>query len=131
MPVYESLCIKCNKRYEYIQRVADSHVTPECCGEHTDKRIFTPSLAVRVDFPAYESPASGKMITTRKERAEDMAATGCRPWEGQESEQKESNRQKAYAEEKDDAALTKVVEETWRATPESDKKLITAAANGA
>lgn len=45
---------------------------------------------MRADFPCpqlakgfteYESPVTGKMITSRAERREDLAKAGCREWE--------------------------------------------------
>lgn len=61
-----------------------------------------------LDIPpwdSYESPASGKMITSRKERREDMARTNSRPWEGLASEQREAARQKQYNEQRQDTRL--------------------------
>lgn len=64
-------------------------------------------------WEAYESPASGKMITSKAEREKDFKATGSRPWEGKEQEQKEVARQKAYEEAKNDEVLDKTVRQAW------------------
>lgn len=56
-------------------------------------------------WDAYESPASGKMITSRKERREDMARTNSRPWEGVAVEKQEAARHRQYIEQRQDARL--------------------------
>lgn len=60
-------------------------------------------------WEAYESPASGKLITSRKERREDMARTNSRPWEGLAVEKQEADRQRAYQEQRNDARLHEAV----------------------
>lgn len=64
-------------------------------------------------WEAYESPASGKMITSRKERREDMARTNSRPWEGLAVEKQEADRQRAYQEQRNDARLHEAVSRTF------------------
>ena len=130
MPTYESQCLKCNQKHEYFARISNNLDTPECCGVKTEKRIFTPSLGVKVDFPAdaaYVSPASGKVIASTSERKRDFAETGTRPWEGMDNERKEAARRKENESDRQDAELTKAVEETWRNAPESQKAAILAA----
>lgn len=112
MPVYESVCLKCGAYHEYIRPVSQCLDTPECCGAKTDKRILSSPMGM-VDIPAYESPASGKWITSRAERREDFKRTGCRPWEGMEAERQEAERQKKYAEEAEDKALDHAVRSAW------------------
>ncbi len=127
MPIYESLCLKCNTKHDYVAKVADCMNTPICCGEKTEKRIFTPSLGVKVDFPAdatYVSPASGKVIASSSERKRDFAETGTRPWEGMENERKEAQLRKSNELARQDAELTKTAEAAWRDAPEAQKKAI-------
>jgi hypothetical protein len=52
------------------------------------------------DLPGYESPVTGKWIEGRAARREDLARTGCRPYEGRDQEVKEAARHRAYAEQK-------------------------------
>lgn len=120
MPIYQAVCMKCSKYHEYIRPSKDCRDTPECCGVATDKRILSAPMA-QIDFPAYESPASGKMITSRNERREDMARTGSRPWEGMESEKRQAARNKAEEESKQDAVLDHTVRTAWAALPPSKK----------
>lgn len=126
MPVYQSYCDHCNTRHEYYQSVANCHVTPFCCGERTEKRIFSAPMGI-VDIPAYESPASGKWITSRAERREDFKRTGTRPWEGIEEEKNEAKRQSKYQEEASDKALDHVVRKAWADLPPSKKAAALAA----
>lgn len=120
MPVYESACLQCGKRHEYVRPVAQFLDTPECCGAKTEKRIYTVPMSI-VDIPAYESPASGKWITSRRERIEDFKRTGTRPWEGMEQEKKEAARQKAYDDAKLDAKIDHTVRKAWQELPDSKK----------
>ena len=112
MPIYESVCLKCGAYHEYISRVSSCHETPLCCGQKTDKRILSSPAGI-VDIPSYQSPASGKWITSRAERREDFKRTETREWEGLDSEKRESNRQKEYQEEAADKALDHTVRQAW------------------
>jgi len=60
---------------------------------------------VHVDIPAYQSPASGKWITSRSERREDLKRTNCIEYEPSMVQEQ----QKRHAQE--DAQLDKMVEE--------------------
>ena len=118
--IYEAVCMTCGKLHDYYATIANRNDSPQCCGVKTSKVILSPVMA-QIDFPAYESPASGKMITSRNERREDMKRTGSRPWEGKESELKEAARQKAYEDAKDDAKLDHTVRTAWAALPPAKK----------
>lgn len=123
MPIYESICFRCGKAHEYYQTAENCYKTPDCCGVPTEKRILTAPFG-QVDIPAYVSPVSGKWINSRRERTEDLKRTNSRPWEGMEQEQKESDRQKAYQEAKEDAAIERSVVEAWQTlTPEKQAVL--------
>lgn len=115
MPKYEAACLKCGKYHEYISRVANCAETPICCGTPTQKVIFTPPMGI-VDiapWDAYESPSTGKMITSKAERNADMKASNTRPWEGMETERQEAARIKAYEEAENDKKLDVAVRTAW------------------
>lgn len=115
MPVYEAICLKCGKYHDYIRSVSQCLDTPECCGQKTDKRILSKPMA-RMDmqpWDAYESPATGRVITSYAERRADMQAAGCRDWEGMESEKHNATRQKHYQEAEEDKQLDGVVRQAW------------------
>ena len=118
--IYESICLKCGATHEYIRPIAQCYDTPQCCGQSTEKRIFSAPVGI-VDIPAYESPASGKMITSRVQRNEDFKRTQTRPWEGMDSEKREAARQKQYSEDASDKKLDHVVRQAWADLPPSKK----------
>jgi hypothetical protein len=107
-----------------VAQVAYRNDTPLCCNKATERRIFTAPDGVMDYQPweAYESPASGKVITSKRERQDDFKRTKTRQYEGLEQEKKEADRQSAYQEAESDKALTKSVEMAYGALPESKKK---------
>ena len=118
--------MKCGVLHEYIRSVAECRNTPICCGLPSEKRILSSPMGI-VDIQAYESPASGKWITSRSERREDFKRTGTRPWEGIKDERAEAAKQKKYAEEKFDAALDKTVRTAYAQLSPSKKAALLAA----
>lgn len=104
MPVYEAECLQCGKQHEYIRTVANYLDTPMCCGAKTEKRIFSAPHGIS-DIEPYESPATGKMITSRSERREDFKVSGCREWEGMDVEKREASKRKAETELNQDKAI--------------------------
>lgn len=123
MPIYQAVCLSCGKYHEYIRPAAACRDTPECCGASTDKRILSAPM-MRADiapWDAYESPATGKLITSYAERREDMKASGCRDWEGQEVERREASKRKAEDEVRSDAALDATVRTAWASLSPSKK----------
>lgn len=125
MPIYESLCLKCGQKHEYIRSAANYLDTPVCCGDKTEKRILTPPLATFDIQPwdSYVSPATGKLITSKAERKADMKASGCREWEGIATERKESMRLKKVDEDKMEQKLDEAAQKAW-AQLEPDKKKV-------
>jgi len=77
MPMYEYHCPECKVQFDSFKKM-DDYLEPQLhtCGTLAQKLISKPMIAV--DYPAYESPASGKWITGRKEAEEDLKRTGCR-----------------------------------------------------
>lgn len=53
-------------------------------GERMDVPEQVAMPMVQSDYPAYYSHASGKMIEGRRARRDDLARTGCRPFEPDE-----------------------------------------------
>ena len=62
------------------------------------------------DLPAYQSPIDGRVIDGRRARRNDLARSGCRPYEGREQEALEAERVKAYSE----AAIDRLLDESVR-----------------
>jgi hypothetical protein len=113
--IYQAVCMKCGAYHEYIRTVANMHDTPECCNQKTEKRLLSAPMA-RFDiqpWDAYESPATGKRITSYAQRREDMKAAGCRDYEGRESEQRNAQRQNQYVEQEQEVKLDVAVRTAW------------------
>lgn len=93
MPMYEYYCSECRVNFDSFKKMVDYlEPQPHTCGTLAQKLISKPMIAV--DYPAYESPATGKWITGRREHEEDLKRSGCRLLEP--GEQGDAvNRQKA------------------------------------
>lgn len=75
-------------------------------------------------MPSYQSPITNKWIDTPSQRRDDLKRNGSRPWEGMAIEKQEAARAKEYEAQRQDAALTKSVEQAYRDLPDSKKQLI-------
>jgi hypothetical protein len=123
MPIYESVCRVCGLKHDYYQRAATCHDTPKCCGVKTEKVILTAPYGV-VDIPAYQSPIDNRWINSRAQRKEDLARSGCRPWEGLEQEKKVADEYNKDVEKKEDAKLEEAVVAAWHQLPEDGRKAL-------
>lgn len=102
-PVYEHLCANGHKFDRYL-KLAELDQPQTCeCGSAAKRLISAPF--VHVDFPAYQSPSSGKWITSRTERREDLKATNCVEYEPSMKQEMEKRHQA------EDAALEKKIDE--------------------
>jgi len=77
------------------------------------------------DLPAYESPVDGRPVEGRAQRREDLARHGCRPWEGMAQERKEAARQRAYADQRAEQALTRSIERSLMQISEGSRRILT------
>lgn len=103
MPIYEFRCTAGHK-FDRFLKLKDYDQAQTCeCGKQAEKQLSAPMI--QVDFPAYVSPASGKLISSRTQRREDMKATGCVDYEPSLKEEQA----KRIA--REDAELDKKVEE--------------------
>lgn len=73
---------------EIILRMKDHATRWPCskCGQDAPQVIKQAPMTIipqhmRFDFDGYESPTSGRHITTKKQRIEDMAQSGCIEYE--------------------------------------------------
>jgi hypothetical protein len=79
---------------------------------------------VQPDTPDYVSPVSGLVVSGRRQRRNDLARTGSRPWEGMRQERKEAERRKAYAEQRYQGALDRAARSAWyQLSPEKRRVL--------
>lgn len=80
MPVYEYICPTCDKRFDAFKKLAD-YKEPQLhtCGTVSQKVLSLPMVAV--DYPAYVSPATGKVVEGKRAHLEDLKRSGCRIFE--------------------------------------------------
>lgn len=111
MPLYDYKC-SCGEEFTHFFVLADYKKTPECpkACQGTVTKLIKPTM-VAVDYPAYISPSSGKLIEGRKARMEDMKRTGCREYEIGEKEDFLKN--KAADEKKFEGFIDEAVEKTY------------------
>ena len=130
MPLYDAECVACDVVVEFLashDRCLDTPVCPKC--GTTTTRVFLSAPMAIVKFPAaggheYVSPASGRVITTERARKEDLARTGCRPYEGFASEAAEARKRVAEDEKKNDAKLHENVSRAYhQLSPEKRRHL--------
>lgn len=69
--------------------------------------------AIFGDLPEYESPATGEIVRGRKQRREDMRRSGCRPYEGFESERRAADAVIAQEQKEQDRLWERRVEQTY------------------
>jgi putative FmdB family regulatory protein len=88
MPIYEYHCQQCNERFDGFKKLVDSdQPQAHTCGTVSQKVISKPMIAI--DYPAYESPATGRWVEGKKAHLEELKRTGCRILEPGESKDME------------------------------------------
>ena len=120
-----------NKRCIYCQRISDVHESAiDCpvCGlaNKLTPFVHTPMLNATSarEFEAYESPATGKIVTSHQSRKYDMQSSGCRDWEGMEQEKKYAAKAKVEMEQEQDKQVEQWVGETYQQLPAEKKAIL-------
>ena len=82
MPLYTYSCSN-GHQFDRFLKLADYKKPQTCeCGLEASRKIMPTMVNCDMQpWDRYISPASGKAITSYKERREDMAATGCVDYE--------------------------------------------------
>ncbi len=94
MPVYEYHCKDCGKAFTAYKKLADYREPQPCtCGVIAEKLISKPMVAV--DYPAYQSPSTGKWVEGKKAHLEDLKRSNCRIFEPGERQDAERRRVEA------------------------------------
>jgi hypothetical protein len=105
MPVYQAECPICGTQEDYFASVDQrNELVPTCCGKQMNRIMSGCMGFVKKDI-AYESPTTGKTITSHRARVDDLKRSRARPWEGLQTERQEADRKRAYQESKHDAKL--------------------------
>ena len=121
MPIYVHEC-KNGHRFDVFLKIADYDTPQTCeCGSPSHRVIVPTMISCDIaPWDAYVSPASGKLITSYKDRRADMEATGCVDYDpGMKTVQKNSIKQ---ADEKLDKMVDETVEKEFEAMPSSKKE---------
>lgn len=81
MPTYEFACKK-GHHFERILPVADYRTPQSCeCGSPGRRVISIPRMVSVQRECRYDSPVTGRPISSYKQRAEDLARHGCQPYD--------------------------------------------------
>lgn len=120
-----------NKRCIYCQQISDVGNDDIDCPKCGLQNKLTPFVSMPMlqastarPFDAYESPATGKVITNQSQRRYDMKASGCREWEGSEQERKHAAKCKAEEEKKFDEKVESWVGDAYRQLPSEAKQAL-------
>jgi len=122
MPIYRWGCRACGREEEGFRIVDERRNAPKCHGE-TMQIVICPAF-VNDDIPPYVSPASGKVISSRSARRDDLRRTNSRPWEGFDQERKEASRQRAYADQKFDRVLDEGARTVYHQLPPRKRRVL-------
>jgi hypothetical protein len=75
MPYYEFHCDACQSEETHYRKIVERDVLVLHCDKPMRRIISAPAL--RPEIQPYISPASGKLISSREQRKEDLAREGC------------------------------------------------------
>lgn len=75
MPYYDFRCNVCGETMPHFRKIPQRDIPEYHCAEAMTRVISAPSI--RPDIAPYISPASGKLITSRVQRQNDLAREGC------------------------------------------------------
>jgi len=114
MPVYAHKCQNGHKFDRYLKLAElDDRQLCECGAEA--KRLISPVMFSidATNFTSYESPGTGRWITSKTQRREDMKACGCVDYEPslKEHQQKRIEREDAEIDKKVDEHIEKTIYE--------------------
>ena len=114
MPLYELLCDNGHKfdRFIKLQNIDE----PQICECNAPAHRLISACMFSIDatnFPAYQSPTTGKWITSKTQRREDMAVSGCVDYEPSliDHSQKRMAREDAELDKKVDEHIEKTIYE--------------------
>ncbi len=88
-----------------------------------DSRQESLAPAVWNDLPAYESPIDGRVVDGRRQRRNDLARSGCRPYEGREQEDKQAAKIRAEHDRKADQLAERMAHRAGAEAPERVRRV--------
>ena len=106
------------RRYRYDAQTKQLVEIKEAKPQEVAPKVFG-------DIPGYESPVSGKWVEGRRARREDLKRTGCRPYEGRESEQRAAQQHWKDLEKRQEQSIEKAVHQAWSEASSQTRKILT------
>ena len=116
MPIYSYKC-SVGHEFDRFLKIHD-YKEPQTCDCGTDsQKVITPTMinCDMANWDRYESPCSGKLITSYKERERDMREHGCVDYDPGVREDAETNQKREDI--KMDKAIDHTVEEAFEKMP--------------
>lgn len=124
MPIYEYLC-DCGKEFDRYLPLSNYLDKQYCeCGKVAAKVIRTPPLGFVEKFEAYDSPIDGRIISSKQQRVEDLARSGCIPYDPEMK--KDTVRRQEEAQKKLEAEVDTFVEQQFESMDSRKKESLTA-----
>lgn len=122
MPIYEYSC-KNHHHFERVLPVADYKSKQTCmeCGEEGRRIISLPMVRVSQDI-CYDSPIDGRPITSMAKRREDLARSGCQPYDPEMK--KDTDRLRKQEAESLERKFDETVEEAYAKMPTKKKEAL-------
>jgi len=109
VPLYEYLCRE-HGRFEGWATMDKRHDLQKCPKCPSFSRFVVSAPRVFCDYPAYISPATGELVEGRRARQNDLAKSGCRPYEP--GEMKDAQNAQKLQDAQLDAKIDEAVERT-------------------
>lgn len=109
MPVYEYRC-EDGHAFERILPVAQYLEPQGCVCGKVGQKVILHAPRVFSDYQGYESPATGRWVEGRRARMEDLAVSGCQPYE--EGMRQDAERVRADEDRQLDKVVDQVVDTT-------------------
>lgn len=129
MPLYDFMCLKGHK-FDRFLKLADWDAKQICeCGAEAVKQLSAPMFSIdATNFPAYQSPSTGKWITSKTQRREDLKVSGCVEYEP--SMVQEQQRRHASEDAKIDRMVDEHVEKTIYEMPTQQREKLVSELEG-
>lgn len=106
MPVYQYKC-DCGNQFDRFMKASDWRSKFPCsCGSIADQIILTAPMSIISPDVCYDSPIDGRPITSMNARREDLARSGCVPYDPDIKQHNEERKKR------EDAALESAIDET-------------------
>ena len=99
------------QRGRFIQDPETGRLVP--ASEYQRKQSDVNLMVLVKGFDAYESPTTGEVVSNYRQRDYDLKSSGCRQYEGRQTEQQEADRHNKYKREKLRSGMQETFERTY------------------